>query len=247
MTPEEMSADALEKIQEQKTLPDFRVNFNNRFNSDDFVTITNYDGQGSIATVDPKDLAKKKGKKAETKIEITPKGLYALKVLNSPEFSINIEEKYINEQLKNFKDRLSVLKLSEGDYRNGLIELASMLIRLENRKQYSKFKEFFDQYPYTTNAKIDESMKAHTHLQLGLVQQFVPSLPKEAIDAMKEYNKQINKLCKKEGVFYIIAKKEDFQRTNKRKDPILLAQSPFGHFWQIIGAWDEEMILLDEL
>ncbi len=44
-----------------------------------------------------------------------------------------------------------------------------------------------------------------------------------------------------------IADKKDFEKKDKRRDPILLAQSPFGHFWQILGAWDKEMLFLEEL
>ena len=64
---------------------------------------------------------------------------------------------------------------------------------------------------------------------------------------MKQYNKHTDELCSKQAVFYIIADKKDFERTSQRRDPILLAQSPFGHFWQILGAWDKEMILIEEL
>jgi len=64
---------------------------------------------------------------------------------------------------------------------------------------------------------------------------------------MKNYNKATDKLCGKQAVFYIIANKKDFEKTDKRRDPILLAQSPFGHFWQILGAWDEECLIIEEL
>ena len=72
-------------------------------------------------------------------------------------------------------------------------------------------------------------------------------MPKEAVAAMKEYNKGCDKLCGKQAVFYIIADKKDFEKTNKRRDPILLAQSPFVNRWQILGAWDKEMLFLEEL
>ena len=90
-------------------------------------------------------------------------------------------------------------------------------------------------------------LKKHDYLQLGEVDQFVADMPKEATDAMKEYNDACKKLCGKKAVFYIIADKKDFKKTESRRDPILLAQSPFGHFWQIIGAWDKEMMFLEEL
>ena len=47
--------------------------------------------------------------------------------------------------------------------------------------------------------------------------------------------------------FYSIAEKEMFNDEYKRNDPILLVQSPFGIYWQILGAWDKELVLLEEL
>ena len=95
--------------------------------------------------------------------------------------------------------------------------------------------------------KINEILKAHDYLKLGQVAQFVADMPNEAIKAMKSYDEGVDKLCGKKAVFYIIADKKDFEKTQTRRDPILLAQSPFGHFWQIIGAWDREMLFLEEL
>lgn len=80
--------------------------------------------------------------------------------------------------------------------------------------------------------------------KLSKIEQFIADLPSDAMQVMKEYTDNTKKLCDKKAVFYIIADKEDFNKTNKRKDPILLAQSPFGHVWQILGAWDKEMLLL---
>ena len=34
---------------------------------------------------------------------------------------------------------------------------------------------------------------------------------------------------------------------NSINNPILLVQSPFGIYWQILGAWDKELVLLEEL
>lgn len=140
-----------------------------------------------------------------------------------------------------------MVKTQEMDWNYGTTEIGSMLIRLENRKNYAKHKEFFEEFPYTTNTKIDELIKAHTYLKTGEVSQFMVDLPKEATDVMQRYTKECKSLCDKKPVFYIIANKKDFEKTQSRRDPILLAQSPFGHFWQILGAWDEEMLLIEEL
>jgi hypothetical protein len=189
----------------------------------------------------------KKEEPAKEKEKITPKGVYNLQMLNDKSFKLKTEPTYLDNLIQSFKDKLSLIKSEEYDMRNGTQEIASILMRLENRKNYSDHKKVFEEFPYTTTNKINELVKEHDHLKMGQVAEFMADMPKEAIDVMKKYNKEVDLLCKKQAVFYIIANKEDFKKTEKRRDPILLAQSPFGHFWQILGAWDEEMMLIEEL
>ncbi len=215
-------------------------------------------------------LPKKKGKKSTLKIgdrcakgicknkaaepskfcerhTATPKKVYELKTLHDKAFKLNTNASYVDEQLTNFKEKLSMINAEEYDMRRGVIEISSIVMRLENRKKYAQHEKFYSEYPYTTDSKIAEVLKKHSNLQLGQVAQFLADMPKEATDVMKSYSVETEKLCDKLPVFYIIADKKDFQKTEKRRDPILLAQSPFGHVWQILGAWDKEMMLLEDL
>jgi hypothetical protein len=180
-------------------------------------------------------------------VEKTPKEVYGLKLLDDTTFKINTDSKYIEEQLQSFKDKLDLSKVSESDFTRGITEISSIMSRLENRKKYGKFKDFFDNYAYTTSTKINELVKNHDYLKLGKSEQFIADFPKEAIAEMKSYTTTTKELCGKKPIFYVIANKKDFEKSEKRRDPILLAQSPFGHFWQILGAWDEEMLFLEEL
>lgn len=228
---------------ESKYLIDF-YQFTNSQNDSPFsdYVITSV-GTGSVAV----PIAKQKEPKTEADTKITPKGVYQAKLLNDETFELKTDPAYIDEQLADFKDKLGMVKSEEYDMRRGTDELTSIVMRLENRKKYGEFKDFFDEYPYTTTSKIADMTKKHDHLKMGQIAQFVADMPKEATQVMKEYTKQCDELCSKKPVFYIIADKKDFQKSEKRRDPILLAQSPFGHFWQILGAWDEEMLLLEEL
>jgi len=97
----------------------------------------------------------------------------------------------------------------------GTREIASILIRLENRKKYSQFKGFFEDYAYTTTKKISKFIKKHSYLKMGQVEQFLADMPKEAVKEMKEYEKNTKKLCDKKPVFYIVANKKDFEKTEK--------------------------------
>jgi len=198
--------------------------------------------------------AKKRGRPAKNPIppvpaapEKTPKEVYNLKLLNDDSFVLNVDEKYVDEQLTTFKEKLGMIKTQEFDMDRGTIEIGSIVSRFENRKKYPDFKDFYEEFPYTTTTKVNELVKNHDYLKVGEVSQFLADMPKEAVDAMKRYTDNTKKLSGKKPVFYIIANKKDFEKTEKRRDPILLAQSPFGHVWQILGAWDEEMLLLEEL
>jgi len=227
------------QAKESKYLPDFSV-----AQSDMYGQLTAYvsvpEAINSVkATVAPK--------KEDKKVKLTPKGIHDLALLHDKTFTLNTDPVYVDQQISDFKDKLGLLKAEEYDMARGLTEISSVLMRLENRKKYPEVKDFFEQYPYTTTSKINEVVKENDYLQLGKIAQFLADMPKEAVEAMKNYNKSTDKICGKMAVFYIIADKKDFQKTEKRRDPILLAQSPFGHFWQILGAWDKEMLLLENL
>lgn len=125
-------------------------------------------------------------------------------------------------------------------------EMIDMVTRLENRKKWVEFKEFYEQFDNTTSDKIQDLVNKYKLVLKGS-DLFVAAFPDEAIAIMKEYKEQTVKLCGKAPIFYVIAEESNFKDEYKKKDPILLAQSPFGAYWQILGAWDKEMILLEEL
>lgn len=228
------------QMRESKYLPDFHRS-NNDFSDWSVLALSNNNG----AVVGQKE--KKQKKPINNKNLITPKGVYEMKTLNDKSFVLNTNVDYVEQQLKDFQNKLGLLKKEEYDMQRGVEEVGSVIIRMENRKKYPEVKDFFEQFPYTTTSKIAELTNKEDHLQLGKIAQFVADLPKEAVDVMREYNENVQKICKKDTVFYIIANKEDFKKSEKRRDPILLAQSPFGHVWQILGAWDKEMMFLEEL
>lgn len=124
--------------------------------------------------------------------------------------------------------------------------LESAIQCLENRKKYDEYKEFFEKFPCTFSDKIHELTEKY-NLVLKSSEIFVPEFPEEAILIMDAYQEMTIKLCGKKPTFYVIATIDDFKEKDKKRDPILLVQSPFGYFWNILGAWDAEMVLLSEL
>lgn len=125
-------------------------------------------------------------------------------------------------------------------------EVEALVQRLENRKKYPEHKSFFEGYQNTTDEKIDIILRKYD-LVMKTSDIFVPEFPDDAIQAMKIYTEKMQQICDKKPVFYVIAEAKDFKKAYEKRDPILLAQSPFGFYWQILGAWDKEMLILSEL
>lgn len=211
---------------------------------------------------DAAKIAEKGKKKKEPEFQLTPKGLHKLGSLNDNDFQIAIDNDYLDKALTECRQKLALLPKKQnaknrdrilvglgesGAVKFGREEIESIIERLENRKNLSRVEDTVEKYAHTSTLLINKVMKENSHLQFENANKFVPDFPKEAIEAMHEYNNMCKKICGKETVFYVIAQKKDFQEVSNRRDPILLAQSPFGFFWQILGAWDEEMVYLDEL
>lgn len=217
----------------------------------------------STAMETPKRGKKKKIKKVVEPVKLSPKQVYEMKSLNNNDFKIQKDEAYLASQISDIDAKLDFLgpKPKEKKNRHGELigsyewggvkygrdELESIRERLENRRRLSDFSEVVEKYPHTSSQLIQDVLDANKHLRAQRADTFVPDFPKDAIAAMKEYETFCLDLCDKKPVFYVIADQKDFQQINKRRDPILLAQSPFGHFWQILGAWDEEMVFLGDL
>ncbi len=124
-------------------------------------------------------------------------------------------------------------------------EVTALIERLELRKKYNDFKDFFTKFQNTTDEKIDAILSRY-ELVMKTSDIFIPEFPDDAIATMKDYTEQMEKLCGKKPIFYVIAEEKDFKKAWEKRDPILLVQSPFGFYWQILGAWDKEMLLLSE-
>jgi hypothetical protein len=154
----------------------------------------------------------------------------------------------INDKIEVLKDKLSLIT-----QRYALEEVNHLLMCLENRKKYFNkdssgqiYKDFFSKFDITNKEKIDVLLNKY-ELCMKSADIFIPEFPKEAIDIMKIFTTKVNELCSKRPHFMVIATEDSFQKSYEKRDPILLAQSPFGLYYHILGAWDEEMILLNEL
>lgn len=147
----------------------------------------------------------------------------------------------LQEKIDTLKDKSKLL-----NQRYAKAQIVGLTKRLENRKKYEENFKFYNSFPNTTDDKID-ILIAKYKLEINTSDLFIPTFPKEAIDIMKEYSRVTKKISGETPVYYVIAEPKDFKKKREKLDPILLAQSPFGFYWQILGAWDKEMLLLSEL
>lgn len=227
---------------DENYLFDFKTNYSGGFSMNDGdEIITVFDQENAVSENSDGTISMRTARNAIkpkiTKISVKPKDvLDELETVPTP-FSLNgLPEKIhiLKEKEKLIKQYYSKREVS------GLIE------RLENRKKYLKHKMFFDNFANTTDEKIDALLKKYA-LVMKESDIFIPEFPDEAIKVMKEYTKKVKQICKKNPVFYVIAEEKLFKKAYEKRDPILLVQSPFGFYWQILGAWDEEMVLLQQL
>lgn len=185
----------------------------------------------------PEDESSSESTKPTQKIKIKPIDvLDELETLPTP-FSLN-----------NLDDKLSVLRDKEEliTQHYAKREVTALIERLENRKKYNKYKSFFDNFQNTTQEKIDNLLSKY-ELVMKESDIFIPEFPDDAIKVMKDYTEKVQEMTGKKPIFYVIAKEVLFKKAYEKRDPILLAQSPFGFYYQILGAWDKEMMLLCEL
>ena len=193
--------------------------------------------QGIIVAENISSSDEKSQKIKPTVITITPK--QALKELET--IPTNFSLSNLDDKIKILKDKEKLIKQTQSNR-----EVKALLERLENRKKYAEHKEFFDKFDNTTQEKIDDLIKK-TGLVMKEADIFIPEFPDDAVAVMKAYTEKLELICNKKPIFYVIAEAKDFRSAYEKRDPILLVQSPFGFYYQILGAWDEEMLLLSEL
>lgn len=174
---------------------------------------------------------------SDKRIEATP--LAVLEELERVPIPFTCEK--LDEKIQMFKDKSTLT-----NQRYSKAQLEGFTKRLENRKKYKDEVEFYAQFPNTMDENIDKLLDKYK-LVMKTTDLFVPSFPQEAVDVMKKYSEVTKRITGEKPVFYVIAEEKDFKKKFKKLDPILLAQSPFGFYWQILGAWDKEMLLLHEL
>lgn len=205
---------------------DYYKNYNNT------TPMTPFDFDNPMITIGQQGQEKK-----DERITITPFSVMGeLETVPTPFTVENLDEK-----IETLKDKTKLL-----NQRYAKEQIEGLCKRLENRKKYRDEVKFYSGFPNTTDEKIDTLLEKYK-LEINTSDLFVPTFPKEAIEIMKKYTEVTKKITGETPVYYVIAEHKDFVKKREKLDPILLAQSPFGFYWQILGTWDKEMLLLSEL
>lgn len=111
------------------------------------------------------------------------------------------------------------------------------------RKKYLKMKGSFS-WAVTNDQKIQALCKTYKVKKVSFTG-YYKNVPNEALDELEKFVKAWDKLgIEYEPYFDLIV---DDGGKETKKDPILLAKSPFGRWWYILGAWDKEVEIVDDL
>lgn len=218
----------------QYNVPNQNIAVNLNTGSTGTNTISGFFIDGVTGTVNaPLGSSKTSGQKIKIKpIDV----LNELETMPTPFTLLNLDEK-----LQVLKDKEALIQQKYAKR-----EITALIERLTARKLYPEHSGFFNAFPNTTSEKIDALLSKY-ELVMKTSDIFVPEFPDVAISTMKSYSEHVKQITGKDPIFYVIAEEQHFKKQWKRRDPILLAQSPFGFYWQILGAWDKEMLILSEL
>jgi hypothetical protein len=172
----------------------------------------------------------------DLRVEKKPVEIVSEIIAKKPEIQVGA----IDDQIKIVKARLKVLKRFNGQTGDELLALRY----LKARKRFTKNEKLFP-WAITTDAMISELVKKY-QVQFVNFGSYSKSVPIEATDQLEKFSTAWEKTVDDEFTpdIKLIT---DYKGPEHKKDPILLAESPFGAWWYVLGAWDKEVEIVDDL
>jgi len=179
---------------------------------------------------------------SDNRIEVNPKEIIA-------EF-----EQAVDVNLEDLQKKLDLAYERADLYKNTLRapipdDIRHAICVLEARKNYPEVAQWIP-WKTTTKEKIDALCKKYK-LSHRSTSDFIPELPRKAVEEITAYKKVHEAAFAHEPkvktlvTLSIIAPTKMFRE--RKGDPILLAKSPFGDFFYVLCAWDEEVKFVQEL
>lgn len=180
-------------------------------------------------------VAHSEEKRKDERIEKKP--VEVVKEIVSEEPKMCLEN--IDKQIRIVARRIQILKDECKITPRDEIEALSYL---KARKKYDKVKKLF-RWQIATKEGIDALCKKYK-VRMVNFSGYYKNVPTEALDELEKYISAYKKVSDAEPSFQLII---DDGGKETRKDPILLATSPFGRWFYICGAWDKEIEIVDDL
>lgn len=180
--------------------------------------------------------------------EVNPKDVFTEIKEESPE----IDFSNLDEKIAAVTERLDIL--SEHLDEEHLMDEHRALFYLKNRKKYLKIraKSPID-WVMTTREAVDDLCRRYKLITVPL-KQYYTLIPKDGIKELNRYSKVYKVITGDNPIFELVIKdvaaikpEEAIGAKKKDRDPILLANSPLGNHLFILGAWDEEVAIVDEI
>lgn len=181
-----------------------------------------------------------KGENTDKRIEAKPKDVVEEVLCKTDEVKLDFSN--LKEKIKAVEKRRDFMKkdlqIPTGDEDQALGYLQARLI-------LSKHKDAKILFPWniTTGEKINELCKKYK-VTVAELSSYKRCVPQEALDVMEKYLKAHRIVSNKEPLIQLIV---DVGGQEQKKDPIVYATSPFGNYYYVLGAWDKEIEILDEL
>lgn len=146
----------------------------------------------------------------------------------------------LDEQIKVIQRRLTVFKEQDCNTRDEVLALSF----LKARKKLEKNRKAFG-WPVATTESVNKLCSKYK-LRRTTLYGFARNIPMEAVDEIEKFGKAFSLVAAQRAKpsFHLII---DDGGKETKKDPILLAESPFGTWYFVLGAWDKEVQYVDDL
>lgn len=208
---------------------------------------------GSYVTIDSivqssgwgtNDSVKSTSKSVDERGEVEPKQVFDEIKRETPDISFD----NLDERIEAVEERIEILKEHLDESHLGDEHRA--LFYLKNRRKYVETRKKLPiDWAMTTSEAIDDLCKRYK-LKIVPLKQFYTLVPKEGIKEMDRYTKAYQAITGDKPIFELVVKDTQpaaEERRKKDRDPILLANSPLGNHLFILGVWDEEVAIVDEI
>lgn len=216
----------------KKSLPAYQSGWVQGTGSSNFIQFTN--ANTSLSTTPYQHTAPTGDVVADQRIVKKPVEVVNEIVVDQPVLDLN----NLDQQIKIVKRRIDVLD----EQSVPLADEYEALGYLKARQKYKKYANLF-RWSITTQEKVDELCRTYK-VQVVNFASYAKNVPNEALDELEKFANAYEKIRDDKPQLSLIT---DYQGPEHRKDPILLARSPFGRWYYILGAWDKEVEIVDDL